>query len=254
MNYFNLNSWYLRMRIASVLLVIGFSNNLHATCILIYIGNNEVIIGSDSKNVIKGFKSDALQSNVTCKIQKFSSFYCAISGITNSIYYDFNPYKIVESKFNQQLALNHRIINLKKEIKEKLTTVLKKIKSNPASWDLVVHGESRILDIALVGKANKKLCVYRIGFILKDPERFDIQITEEMIESTYKSNKYIAFGECTIAGNWLKQNLHSDTPEILIKKSIEAECKVTINSVGLPINIIKVTLKKSQWILNNTCK
>ena len=227
-------------------------NNLYSTCIIIYIGNREIILAADSRNLTKGYKSDSLIKSETCKIQKVGSFFCAMAGLTNSEYYQFKPYDIVKDNFKKNKQFEIVLKNIKTDLKNKLIDILKRIKTNPVSWKMVVTSENRVLDLVLVGMVNNELTVYRVGFVLTNSDTIQIDITEESIVSNNQSDKYIGFGDSKEAAKYLKENLRKDRPEVLMEKAINEQSKKTI-TVGGSINLIKIKPTTHVWIKKNNC-
>jgi hypothetical protein len=238
----------------TIILIFNYSGGaLYATTILIYIGKNEIIVGADSRNVRKGYDSDSLQYIEICKIRKAESFFYAMSGFTNSDSYDFHPYEIVQHQLSESQDFDSAITNLRDTLTSKLIGILQKIKTNPLSWKMIVTKENRIIDLAIIGKIDGAFGVYRMGFVLTDPENFKIEIEESMIECTSETSKFIGFGECDESKNYIVQNLKVETPQELIKNAIKAQSFATPITVGEPLNLIAITADSYEWITSENC-
>tara|TARA_R110000868_G_C10838775_1_gene759882 strand:+ start:238 stop:924 length:687 start_codon:yes stop_codon:yes gene_type:complete len=227
---------------------------LFATCIIIHIGKNEIIIGADSRNVKKPTESDNMEILDGCKIQKMGSLFCAMSGFTHSEYYEFNSYEIVKLHLQEGRDFKFNKERIKSDLKSKLSTILKKIKTNKKSWEMIVTSENRILDLAIIGEINDELIVYRLGFVLSNPETMDFEVHEEEIICNDETDKYVAFGELDSAKDYLINNLKTDLPQNLIRNAIREQAKAGKITVGEPINILKVKKEKYEWIDNHTCE
>jgi hypothetical protein len=229
-------------------------NVAHATCIIIYIGKGEILIGADSRNVTKGHNSDSLQYLTTCKIQRLDNIFFVMSGFTNSESYDFNPYKIAATHFSSSENFNSKLSKFKTDVKGRLAEILNKIKTNPKSWQMVVTKENRILDVGMIGNINGQFGVYRLGFILTDVATMTIEVQEEMIACTETTDKYTGFGDCDESRNYIVAHLKTESPDSLIVNAIKSQSIATPVTVGEPINLLKVKSDSFEWLINSCCK
>lgn len=230
------------------------SDYVFATCIIIHIGKNEIIIGADSRNVKRPTANDTIEILDTCKIQKIGNLFCAMSGLTNSEYYEFNPYEIV--KVHLQDGRDFGIVKTEMiaELKSRLSEILDKIKTNKKSWELIVTSENRILDMALIGEIDREFQVYRLGYVLSDSKTIKLEVFEEKIICNGETDKYVAFGELDAAKDFLINNLNTDIPENLIRNAIKEQAKSGKITVGEPVNILRIQRDNYQWIDNYNCE
>lgn len=229
------------------------SNAAHATCIIIYIGKREILIGTDSRNVKKVYNSDSLQYLESCKIKKVGNLFFAMSGFTNSSSYSFNPYQIAEKLFSSTESLDSKITNLKIKIRNQLSEVLEKVKPDPQSWQMIVTKENRILDIAIIGKLNGRFGVYRLGFVLTNKKNITVDVQVEMISCTASTDQFIGFGDSEESKKYVNSHLKIESPEKIIVNAIKAQTIATPITVSEPINLLRVKEDSFDWIMNNSC-
>jgi len=239
--------------VSFVVRLVFFVNIAHATCIIIHIGKGEIFIGADSRSVHKAFNADSVQYLRTCKIARFDSTFFVMSGLTNSDSYNFNPYQIAEAHFSSSESFNSKLSNFVMDIKTRLSEILKKIRTNRRSWQMVVTKENRILDVALIGEINGQFGVYRLGFVLTETANMTIDVQQEMIPCNESTDKYIGFGESDEGKKYIVANVKSETPERLIPNAIKAQSIMTPAQVGEPVNLLRVTADSFQWLLNCCC-
>lgn len=236
-----------------VLLLSSSDNSAHATCIILYIGKREILIGADSRNVKKAYNSDSLEYLQTCKIKTFDRLTFVMSGFTNSDSYDFKPYQLAERHFSTDENFDTKLKSLKIEINERLSEILRKIKTNPKSWQMVVTKENRILEIGIIGSINGQFGVYRIGFVLTDNETMRIETQEEMTACTYTTDKYLGFGDSDASREYIIANLGKETADKIIINAIKKQSAATPITVGEPINLLRVKPDSLDWLVNNCC-
>jgi hypothetical protein len=194
-----------------------------------------------------------LQYLESCKIKRINNLFFAISGLTKSVSYNFDPYKIAEEQFILPDDFNSKISSFKVVVEKQLLDILPKIKSNPESWQMVVTKERRVLDIGIIGNINGQLGVFRLGFIVNDQQSLAIEVQEEFIACTQSTDKYIGFGDSDTSRKYIITHLKAEPPEKVVFNSIKAQSLATPLTVGGPLNLLRVKVNSFEWIFNRTC-
>jgi hypothetical protein len=224
-----------------------------ATSIVAIKTGDDIFIGTDSKMLIE--KDIAVSQ---CKITKMNDIYLVFSGIPALPKSSFNAYEIAEKSFAGKGTISARLDAFDKAVKGKLQKAFEKLrKTNDklfSRWytDDVQH---RIAMQVLVAGAEKNGTVlamleYRIVSKKKEPVKLKSIKQNIMTKPGSDQPKILFLGmQDAINDIMKKKDFFSDFDEVRnINEWIMAEAAAEPALVSAPVDIIKISPTKTQWI------
>lgn len=225
----------------------------NATSIVAIKTGNEVFIGTDSKVL---FEKDVAVTQ--CKITKMSDIYLVFSGMPSLPVSSFNAYEIAEKSFAAKGSIADRMAAFDKAISGRLQAAFEKMRTSDAKLFSRWYKEdvqNRVALQLLVAGAEKNgttmaLLEYRITSKLDEPVRLE-SFRETVDKKTSPDRPTILILGTQDGINQLKKskNFYNDFEEVSkINEWIQAEAKASPALVSTPVDIIKITPKKAEWI------
>jgi len=224
-----------------------------ATSIVAIKTGDDIFLGTDSKVLIE--KDVAISQ---CKITKMNDIFLVFSGIPALPASSFNAYEIAEEVFSGKGTINERLVAFDKAVMGRLEKAFEKLRKTDdklfSRWytaDVV----NRVALQLLVAGAEKKgttlaLLEYRIVSKKKEPVKLK-SIKQDIVTKPGSGQPKILFLGMQDAINDLmkKKDFFSDFDEVRnINAWIGAEIAAEPKKVGGPIDILKISPDKVQWI------
>ena len=224
-----------------------------ATSIVAIKSGNDIFIGTDSKVLIE--KDVAITQ---CKITKMNNTYVVFSGMPALPASSFNAYTMAEKIFSGQGSIADKLTVYDKAISGKLQEAFEKMRTSDAKlfsrW-YTEDVQNRIAMQVLVAGAEKTgtsmaMLEYRIES--KQGEPVKLKSYREIFDKKTNPNKpTILFLGMQDGINVLKKskNFLNDFDEVSkINEWIQAEAKANPTRVSAPVDILKISPKRAEWI------
>ena len=230
-----------------------FATAALATSIVAIKTGDEIFIGTDSKVLIE--KDVAISQ---CKITKMGDVYLVFSGIPALPKSSFNAYEIAEKSFAEKGTISARLDSFDKAVKGELQEAFEKLRNTNeklfSRW-YTEDVKNRIAMQVLVAGAEKKGTVlamleYRITSQKNEPVKLKA-IKQDIVTKPGSGQPKILFLGMQDAINDImkKKDFFSDFDEVRnINEWIMAEATAEPALVSPPIDILKITPKKTEWI------
>jgi hypothetical protein len=224
-----------------------------ATSIVAIKTGDDIFIGTDSRVLIE--KDVAISQ---CKITKMNDIYLVFSGIPALPASSFNAYEIAEKSFSGNGNITARLDSFDNAVQDKLQAAFEKLRTTDAKlfsrW-YTEDVQNRIAMQVLVAGAEKKGTVlamleYRIMSQQNEPVKLKA-IRQDIVTKPGSTQPKILFlgMQDAINAAMKKKDFFSDFDEVRnINEWISAEIAADPKKVGPPIDILKVSPKKTQWI------
>lgn len=224
-----------------------------ATSIVAIKTGDDIFIGTDSKVLIE--KDVAISQ---CKITKMHDVYLVFSGIPALPASSFNAYEIAEKTFGEKGSINDRLDAYDKAVQGELQGAFEKLRRTDdklfSRW-YTEDVQNRVALQVLVAGAEKKGTVlamleYRITSKKTEPVKLKA-IRQNIVSKPGSDQPKILFLGVQDAINVLKKkkDFLSDFDEVSkINDWINAEIKAEPALVSGPVDILKISPKKSEWI------
>lgn len=225
----------------------------YATSIVAIKTGDDIFIGTDSKLLIE---KDVAVSQ--CKITRMNDIYLVFSGIPALPASSFNAYEIAEKSFAGKGSVSTRLDAFDKAVQGELQKAFEKLRTNDeklfSRW-YTDDVQNRIAMQVLVAAAEKKGTVlamleYRIMSKKSEPVKLKA-IKQNIVTKPGSDQPKILFLGMQDAINALmkKKDFFSDFDEVRnINEWINAEIAAEPKLVGGPVDIIKISPKKAEWI------
>jgi hypothetical protein len=230
-----------------------FSSAALATSIVAIKTGDEIFLGTDSKVLIE--KDVAISQ---CKITKMNDIYLVFSGIPALPSTSFNAYETAEKIFAGKGTIHARLDDYDKAVQEKLREAFEKLRTTNdklfSRW-YTEDVQNRIAMQVLVAGPEKKGTVlamleYRIASQKNEPVKLKA-IKQDIVTKPGSGQPKILFlgMQDAISDLLKKKDFFSDFDEVRnINEWINAEIAADPQKVGPPVDILKITPKKAQWI------
>jgi len=224
-----------------------------ATSIVAIKSGDDIFLGTDSKVLIE---NDVAFSQ--CKITKMNDVYLVFSGIPSFPASSFNAYEIAEASFAGKGTIGERLAAYDKAVMGNLEKAFEKLRTTDAKlfsrW-YTADVANRIAMQVLVAGAEKKgttlvMLEYRIMSLQNEPVKLQ-SIRQDIVTKPGSAQPKILFLGMQDAINDLlkKKDFFSDFDEVRnINEWIGAEIAAEPMKVGGPVDILKISPKKAQWI------
>ncbi|NVN99637.1 MAG: hypothetical protein HXX17_09955 [Geobacteraceae bacterium] len=225
----------------------------YATSIVAIKTGDDIFIGTDSKMLIE--KDVAVNQ---CKITKMNDTYLVFSGIPALPASSFNAYAIAEKSFAGKGPVNMRLDAFDKAVQGELQKAFEKLRTTDdklfSRW-YTDDVQTRVALQLLVAGVEKKGTVlamleYRIISGKSEPVKLKA-IKQNIVTKPGSDQPKILFLGMQDAINDLmkKKDFFSDFDEVRnINEWINAEITAEPKLVGGPVDIIKISPKKTVWI------
>lgn len=242
-----------RTSVSVALLSLAAAVTAEATSIVAIKTGDDIFIGTDSKVLIE--KDVAISQ---CKITKMNDIYLVFSGIPALPASSFNAYEIAETIFAGKGTIAARLDAYDKAVQGKLQAAFEKLRTTDAKlfsrW-YTEDVQNRIAMQALVAGAEKKGTVlamleYRITSQKNEPVKLEAIRQDITTKPGSNQPKILFLGmQDAINAAMKKKDFFSDFDEVRnINEWISAEITADPKKVGPPIDILKISPKKAQWI------
>lgn len=224
-----------------------------ATSIVAIKTGDDIFIGTDSKMLIE--KDIAVTQ---CKITKMDDVYIVFSGIPALPASKFNAYEIAEKSFGGKGSVSARLDAFDKAVQGELQKAFEKLRTTDdklfSRW-YASDVQNRVALQLLVAGAEKKGTVlsmleYRIMSGKSEPVKLK-SIKQNIVTKPGSDQPKILFLGMQDAINDImkKKDFFSDFDEVRnINEWINAEIAAEPKLVGGPVDIIKISPKKTEWI------
>lgn len=224
-----------------------------ATSIVAIKTGDDIFIGVDSKMLIE---KDVAVSH--CKISRMNDVYLVFSGIPSLPAATFNAYAIAEKSFAGSGSIAARLDLFDKAVQGELQAAFEKLRTTDdklfSRW-YAEDVQNRIAMQVLVAGAEKKgtvLAMIEYRIVSQKKEQVKLQsIKQEIVPKPGSNQPKILFLGMHDAINDLlkKKDFFSDFDEVRnINEWIEAQIAAEPALVGGPVDIIKISPKKTQWM------
>lgn len=224
-----------------------------ATSIVAIKTGNDIFIGADSKVLLEkgvGFSQ--------CKITKMSDAYIVFSGIPSVPTAKFNAYDLAEKAFAGKGSISERLTVFDKSVSGKLQEAFEKIRTTDdklfSQWYTPDVKNRVAMQILVAGPEGKGTTLSMIEYRIdsKKSEPVKIVSTRENIVTKPGSDqpKILFIGmQDAIRALMKKKDFFSDFDEVRnINEWIKAEAIADPSKVSEPVDIVKISPKKAQWI------
>jgi len=231
-----------------------FSSAALATSIVAIKTGDDIFIGTDSKVLIE--KEIAISQ---CKITKMNDIYLAFSGIPALPKSSFNAYEIAEKSFAGPGTITARLDAFVKAVQGKLKAAFEKLRKTDdklfSRW-YTEDVQHRIAMQVLVAGAEKNngtvlaMLEYRIISKKKEPVKLKA-IKQNIVTKPGSGQPKILFLGMQDGINAImkKKDFFSDFDEVRnINEWIMAEAAAEPALVSGPVDIIKISPTKTEWI------
>jgi hypothetical protein len=224
-----------------------------ATSIVAIKTGNDIFIGTDSKVLIE--KDVAISQ---CKITKMNDIYLVFSGIPALPASSFNAYTIAEQAFAGQGSIADRLTAYDKAVSGKLQEAFEKLRTSDAKlfsrW-YTEDVQNRVAMQVLVAGAEQAgttmaILEYRIESKQNEPVKLK-SYRDTMDKKTSLSKPAILILGTQDGINVLKKskNFLNDFDEVSkINEWILAEAKASPSKVSAPVDILKISPNKAEWL------
>ncbi len=241
-----------RVSVVAVALALATSA-AQATSIVAIKTGDDIFIGADSRVLIE--KDVAISQ---CKFSKISDVYLVFSGIPALPASSFSAYTIAEQSFAGKGTISARLDAFDTAVQGKLQAAFEKLRTTDdklfSRW-YTEDVQNRIAMQVLVAGAEKKGTVlamleYRITSKKTEPVKLEA-IKQNIVTKPGSDQPKILFLGMQDAINALmkKKDFFSDFDEVRnINEWILAEATAEPLKVSAPVDILKISPKKTQWI------
>jgi len=235
-------------RIIASMFICCLCLELNATTIVIYITPQFVIMAADSKGVYTDASTYKVTTSIVSKIYKTGNIYFSLAGLTSNSTQGFDVATTVNRNLNDA-NINTSIQQVKTSVEKTLLIYLtNQKKNNPVLYRNNLASERYITSIGIVTIKKNKPYSHIIGFRVIDGDPLKITSDEE----TYLDGKRDAVYYLGTSGainrymNTISKN--NLKPEQFVEKLMNLQINKTPNLVAAPIDIIKITPDKTDWI------
>lgn len=241
-----------RISVAVTLLALA-AGTAQATSIVAIKSGDDIFIGVDSKMLIE---KDVAVSH--CKISRMNDVYLVFAGIPSLPASTFNAYAIAEKSFAGSGSIAARLAAFDMAVQGELQAAFENLRITDdklfSRW-YTDDVQNRIAMQVLVAGAEKKGTVlamieYRIVSQKKEPVKLQ-SIKQDIVPKAGSNQPKILFlgMHDAISDLLKKKDFFSDFDEARnINEWIQAQIAAEPALVGGPVDIIKISPKKTQWI------
>lgn len=225
-----------------------------STCIVVINTKKEIFIGADSKRTIDGINRETGKPEVTidsmyCKISHVEKMYITIAGFSDEsaskaatiACYNAKVFSEIPRYFEEKLKcyLTAEIEYVKHLNKSKYNSLITYKEIGSASFSWIDKGSARLISI-----------YYKITSKPEDPISIEFETIMDPYISFHGTRDHISFLPDRIIDSMIINTGYAAT----IKNLIQLEMKHRPNSIGGPIDILKMDYQGEKWIAKKkTC-
>jgi len=242
----------LRIAVAAAALC-SMTSMADATSIIAIKSGDDIYLGADSKVLIE---NDVAFSQ--CKITKMSDIYLIFSGMASISVASFNAYEIAENVFAGKGTIAERITAYDKAVQGKLQAAFEKLRTTDPKYFSRWYTEDVVNRIAMqvlvAGPEKKGTVLTMLEYRIMSPQNAPVElkaIRQEIATKPGSNQPKILFLGMQDAINELlkKKDFFSDFDEVRnINEWIMAEATANPTKVSGPVDILKISPNKAQWI------
>jgi len=242
----------LRIAVAAAALC-SMTSMAHATSIIAIKQGDSIYLGADSKVLIE--KDVAISQ---CKITKMSDIFLVFSGMASISVANFNAYDIAENVFAGKGTISERLDAYDAAVQGKLQAAFEKLRTTDPKYFSRWYTQDVINRIAmqvLVAGAEKKGTVLTmLEYRIVSPQNAPVELKlfrQEIVTKPGSDQPKILLLGMQDAINELRarKDYFSDfKPVTLINDWIMAEATAEPTKVSGPIDILRISPKKTEWI------
>jgi len=243
---------FLRIAVAAAALC-TMATMADATSIIAIKTGDDIYLGADSKVLIE---RDVAISQ--CKITKMSDTYLIFSGMPAIPAANFNAYEIADTSFAMKGTTNEKMTAFDKAVYGKLQAAFEKLRTTDEKLFSRWYTEDVVNRIALqvlvAGKEEKGTVLAMLEYRIMSPKNAPVElktIRQEIVTKPGSDQPKILLLGMQDAINELRarKDYFSDfNPVTLINDWIMAEAAAEPTRVSAPVDILKISPKKVEWI------
>lgn len=225
----------------------------HATSIVAIKSGDDIFLGADSKVLIE---RDVAISQ--CKITRMSDTFLVFSGIPSLPASSFNAYEIASKVFAGKGTIGERVKIYDKAIQVKLQAAFEKLRTTDPKYFSRWYTEDVVNRIAMqvlvAGVEKKGTVLTMLEYRIMSPQHAPVEIKaihQDIVTKKGSNQPKILFLGMQDAINDLlkKKDFFSDFDEVRnINEWITAEINADPAKVGGPVDILRISPKKTEWI------
>lgn len=226
---------------------------VHATSIIAIKQGDDIYLGADSKVLIE---RDVAISQ--CKISKIDDSFLVFSGMPAIPASNFNAYEIAAKTFAGSGNINDKMTAFDKAVQGKLQAAFEKLRTGDeklfARWYTEDVVNRIALQVLVAGQDGKGTALAMLEYRIMSSKNAPVEIKafrQEIVTKPGSDQPKILLLGMQDAINELRarKDYFSDfNPVALINDWIMAEVTAEPARVGAPIDILKISPKKVQWI------
>jgi hypothetical protein len=230
-----------------------FAAAAEATSIVAIKNGDDIFIGADSKVLIE---KDVSFSQ--CKITKMSDIFLVFTGMPSLPASSFNAYEIAEKTFNSKGTISARVDAYDKAVSGKLEAAFEQMRTQEpqifARWYAPDVVNRVAMQVLVAGAEHKGTVLAMLEYRIMSAQDAPVQlkaIRQDIVTKPGSNQPKILFLGMQDAINALlqKEDFFSDFDEVRnINAWIGAEAAAEPTKVSAPIDILKISPKKTEWI------
>lgn len=218
----------------------------------------QIIIAADSRTTKTVTDSNGIKivaPDTTCKIQKFGRFFIVAAGAIKSEVLNYDIYKIAKNFFGEENNIFITTKKIEKHIMDPLTYIAKQVSVSDPQKFKGTYGNGGILQLGIFGiQSDTLVACIRVYKATKDVRNNVIVFKDRNRSGDFRKGRLSTqFGLFSIIEDSLKthkrvlRNFKDPIPTMikLIELAIERD---KTNSVGKPINVIRIRKTGHEWI------
>lgn len=242
----------LRIAVAAAALC-SMTSMADATSIIAIKSGDDIYLGADSKVLIE---NDVAISQ--CKITKMSDIYLIFSGMASISVANFNAYEIANTVFAGKGTISERVNAYDKAVQGKLQAAFEKLRTSDPKYFSRWYAEDVVNRIAMqvlvAGPEKKGTVLTMLEYRIMSPQNAPVELKAIRQDITTKPGstnpKILLLGMQDAINELLqKKDYFSDFNAVRsINDWITAEATAEPTKVSAPIDILKISPKKVEWI------
>ena len=233
------------------LLFFLLAQSVYATSIVVLVTPDYILMATDSRRTFLDAQSNVSSRESVCKIRKAGDYCFALTGLVASEATRYSADSIV-SKYlknttDYDSAISYITADIKKALQKEFTY---QKKHQPQAFKKTKASKNHLLEMVVLSVQNNKPKVQIIGFALSDEKQ--IQITDYTAscpgDCPAVQNQFYFLGEYKGIEKYMGTEQKTHNPEALLEQLITVQSQTTPQSVGTPVNMVKLTADGLEWI------
>lgn len=225
--------------------------SVYATSIVILVTPDYILMAADSRRTFLDAQSNVTSRQSVCKIRKAGDYCFALTGLVASEATNYSADSIVSKYLKNTTNYDSTINSITTDIKKALQKeFIHQQKHQPKAFQKTKASKSHLLEMVILSIQNNKPRLQIIGFELSDEEQ--IHITDYTAscpgDCPAVQNQFYFLGEYKGIEKYLSTEQRPAHPETLLEQLITVQSQTTPQSVGTPINMVKLTADGLEWI------